>query len=452
MSGAIATLWRVARAARGTADAPLPSRGGPPTFAAMRSLMAAALLLAVPTPRSTSDRPPHHAYLFVWAGDSAYKSSDFMAVIDADTGSTTYGRVLTSAPVGAIGMPHHTEHQLWSNDHLLANDFHLGRTWLFDLNDPFHPSILTSFGDVAGFSHPHTFIRLANGALLVTFQYRADASTRVAGIEPGSMAGMHGSGHHVTGGLVEMDERGHKLLAASASDPAIRDKSIYPYSVLPIRAIDRAVSTTTDMDASDSAATSQWVQFWRLSDLKLLRSIALPPGQRGNENQFTGEPRLLRDGHSVYVHTFNCGLYLIRDVAGDRPRATFVHGFEGTDCGVPILTSHYWLQTVPDAHALVALDIRDPAHPREVSRVSLGANEHPHWVAIDPTGRRIVLNSAGHGSRLFIINLDPASGQLTLDGRFRDTGSERPGISMDGRSWPHGFKGDAVPHGSVFSR
>lgn len=418
----------------------------------LRPLLAAALLLAVPNGRTAPVRPLHHSYLFVWAGDSAYRSSDFMAVIDADTGSTTYGRVLASIPVGAIGMPHHTEHQLWSNGHLLANDFHLGRTWLFDLNDAVHPRILTSFGDVAGFSHPHTFIRLANGTLLVTFQYRADASSGDVAMNASPMNGMHGSGHHVTGGLVEMDERGHEIRASSASDPAIRDRFIYPYSVLPITTIDRAVSTTTDMDESDSAATSQWVQFWRLSDLKLLRSIALPPGPRGKENEFTGEPRLLPDGHSVYIHTFNCGLYLIRDVAAERPRAMFVHGFEGTDCGVPILTSHYWLQTVPDAHALVALDIRDPEHPREVSRVSLGADEYPHWIAIDPAGQRIVLNSAGHGRRLFIIDLDRRNGKLTLDQRFRDPGSDRPGIVMSSRSWPDGFKGTAVPHGSVFSR
>ena len=41
---------------------------------------------------------------------------------------------------------------------------------------------------------------------------------------------------------------------------------------------------------------------------------------------------------------------------------------------------------------------------------------------------------------------------LKLDGRFRDAGSERPGVSMDGKSWPHGFHGDAYPHGTVFSR
>ena len=75
------------------------------------------------------------------------------------------------------------------------------------------------------------------------------------------------AGHHATGGLVEMDERGNVIRSASASDPAIAYQGIYPYSVTALPAIDRAVSTTTDMNEGDSAATSEWVQFWRLSDL-----------------------------------------------------------------------------------------------------------------------------------------------------------------------------------------
>jgi hypothetical protein len=128
-----------------------------------------------------------------------------------------------------------------------------------------------------------------------------------------------------------------------------------------------------------------------------------------------------------------------------------VYGFKGVDCGVPIQTGHYWLQTVPESHALVALDIRDPMHPREVSRVTFGNDEFPHWVAIDGAGRRVVLNSAGHGSRLFIVNFEPDNGALVIDQKFRDADSARPGVSMRGRTWPGGFSGTAVPHGSVFS-
>jgi len=407
-------------------------------------MLGCALVLGAVSPNIACAQ---RSYLFVWAGGKS--GNEVMATIDATPASSTYGRLLATASTGQVGVPHHTEPELAPNGHLLANDFGAGKTWLFDLHEPLHPRVLTSFGDVAGFSHPHTFIRLPNGRVLSTFQYRADST---AGPDTSSMTdGMGMGGHHVTGGLVEMDETGHPYLSRTATDTAIRDRNLYPYSVLPIPAMNRAVSTTTDMDEADSAATSEWVQIWRLSDLTLLRTIALPPGPRGNENRYTGESRVLADGRSIYIHTFNCGLYLLRDVASEHPRATFVKGFEGTNCGVPILTGHYWLQTVPDAHALVALDISDAEHPREVSRVTLPSDEAPHWIAIDAAGQRVVLNSGGRGSRLFILDFDRASGRLALDEKFRDRGAATAGISLSGSNWA-GFTGTVIPHGAVFSR
>ncbi len=399
-------------------------------------------------------KPIRPSYLFVWAGDAEGKASDFLAVIDATPSSPRYGQIVASIPTGVAGAhPHHTEAVLPANGHLLANGFHAGRTWLFDLTQPLHPRVITSFGDLAGFSHPHTYVRLDDGNVLTTFQYRA---------MPGDMDMHRASGpmtmadpvEHSTGGLVEMNERGHVLRSGDASDAAIPEKHIYPYAVLPLPSVNRAISTTTDMNAADTLAKSEWVQFWRLSDLKLIKSVALKPGPRGNENRYTGEPRLLPDGRSVYVHTFNCGLYLLRDIDRPDPRADFVMAFEGQNCGVPILTGHYWLQTVPEAHALVSMDITDPMHPREVSRVAFGDDEGPHWISIDPTGSRIVLNSAGwgKGNRLYIINFDSRSGALAFDDKFREAGSARPGIYLTGKTWPHGFTGTVAPHGTVFSR
>ncbi len=420
--------------------------------------LAAAIVLACAACRHEVP-PAAGEYLFVWAGDSAGVSSDFLGVIDASSSSPAYGSVVASLPTGMAGThPHHTEAVLAADNHLLANGFHAGRTWLFDVSTPRTPKILTSFGDLGGFSHPHSYVRLPNGNILATFQYtqsKTDAAMPASSSGASPMnAAMASSGEHATGGLVEMDERGAVIRTGAARDSAIPDRYIYPYSVLPIRALDRALSTTTDMDEANKKATSQWVQLWRLSDLTLLKSIALPPGPRGDEQQFTGEPFLLSDGRSAYIHTFNCGLYLVRGLDGVDPRATFVKGFEGKNCGVPLLVGHYWLQTVPEAHALVSLDIADPEHPRDVATLKVGDDEQPHWISIDNTGRRIALNSAGAGTgnRLFIIDFDPASGALTLDERFRDAGAASPGVSFNQKAWPHGFTGKAIPHGTVFSR
>jgi hypothetical protein len=415
----------------------------------LRGVFLSALAVLWAGCRATPGASP--SYVFLWAGDSAGTASDFLAVVDANPASAEYGSVVASIPTGVAGShPHHTELEMPASGHLLANGFHAGRTWLFDLTTPREPRILTSFDSVAGFSYPHSFIRLANGNVLATFQYRAQPQRG----HSGSAHGLTPPESASTGGLVEMDERGTLIRSGSARDSSIADSLIYPYSVLPLPAFDRAVSTTTDMNADNKQATSEWLQFWRLSDLTLLRSIALQPGPRGDEHRFTGEPRLLPDGRSIYIHTFNCGLYLLRGADRDSLTASFVWAFEGTNCGVPVLTGRYWLQTVPDARAVVVLDVSNAERPREVSRLVMGDDEAPHWLAIDPTGRRLVMNSGGgvKGNRLFILNFDPASGRLSFDEKFRDPDGTRPGIALTGRSWPHGFSGTAVPHGSVFSR
>ena len=52
--------------------------------------------------------------------------------------------------------------------------------------------------------------------------------------------------------------------------------------------------------------------------------------------------------------------------------------------------------------------------------------------------------------RIWMLQLDRATGQLTLDEAFRDAGSARPGLAFDRAAWPHGVTGTAVPHGTVF--
>ncbi|MGA7381989.1 MAG: hypothetical protein WBX03_14155, partial [Terriglobales bacterium] len=376
-----------------------------------------------------------NSYLFVWAGDDAKQSSDFLAVLDADPKSPHYGQPVASVAVpGPGGTPHHTELQMPDGGFLLANAFESGRTTLFDLRDPLHPAVVTSFGDLDGYMHPHTYIRLANHDVLATFQY-------------------HG-GHDPTsdgGGIVEFTERGKLIRSASALDPSAKAELIRPYSLVALPALDRIVSTNTAMHDKDG--DSRTVQVWQLSTLKLLHTVVLPPGPRGTEQKLPGEPELLADGKTVLVHTFLCGLYQLDGITTNHPTAKHLKTFDGEICGVPLRISHYWVATLSSMHALAAYDISDLAHIREVSRLTFDDKQKPHWISADTDHRRIILNSGENGEhRLFMVNFDPQTGALTLDKSFRDPGSDKPGVSMDGKSWPHGFKGDAYPHGTVFSR
>lgn len=384
--------------------------------------------------------PQNHSYLFVWAGDDAKQSNDFLAVLDADPASAHYGQAVASVAVpGPTGTPHHTELEMPAGGFLLANAFESGRTMLFDLRQPLHPALVTSFGDLNGYMHPHTYVRLANGHILATFQYHGGHDPKSEG-----------------GGLVEFDDHGHFIRAGSALDSTILDATIKdelmrPYSLVVVSALDRIVSTNTAMHDADG--NSRTVQVWRLSDLKLLRTLPLPPGPRGTEQLFPGEPLLDADGKTVLIHTFSSGLYALDGVATAQPTVRHLKTFDGKSAAVPVRIGHYWIQTLFSAHAVAAYDISDLRNIREVSRITFDDKQKPHWISPDEDRRRLVLNSGEYGEhRLFILNFDDKTGALTLDTRFRDPGSDRPGVSMDGKSWPHGFKGDAFPHGTVFSR
>jgi hypothetical protein len=401
-------------------------------------LLAAVVLAGCSNTKEKPAAPPAPApgsYLFVWSGDDDMKSGDFIAVVNADAASPQYGRVVASLAVsGPSGTPHHTEMEMPAGGVLAANAFGSGQTFLFDLRDPLSPRLVNSFGDFEGFTRPHSFARLPNGNMLATFQYRG-------GHEPKSEGG----------GLVEIDTQGKFIRAASAMDSRFRKELIRPYSLLVLSELDRVVSTNTAMNEADGS--SRTVQVWRLSDLKLLHTLILPPGPRKNVQEFPGEPIAAADGKSVFIHTFSCGLYEMSKIDSPKPETRFIFDFGAKQCDVPLRLGRYWVQSVSTAHTIVSLDVSDPAHPREVSRLTFDNKQGPHWIAADPAGRRILVNSGENAEhRMFIVDFDPATGRLRLDERFRDPGSTKPGVSWDGKTWPHGFQGNAYPHGAVFSR
>ena len=389
------------------------------------------------------------AYLFVWSGDSDGKDSDFLAVIDARPEAKTYGQVITTLPVGAKGtFPHHTEYEFPANAQLFANGWGAGQTFIIDLSDARKPKLAGQFKDITEYSFPHSYARLANGNILATLQVRK------AGYEP-------------PGALVEFDARGNLVRASSASVDGIDSKQLWPYSLLAIPRMDRVVTTNTEMGLPKWAmakghgashethvlSDSNNIQIWRLSDLQLLATVIIPSPSGGKSNLNPAEPRLLADG-SVYVNTFNCGLFRISGIEGPSPRADHVFDFPGAgtkkECGVPVVVGKYWIQTDPSVPGLIVLDTSNPDMPVEVSRLKLDERyKDAHWVAADRSTNRVVITGNSQ-SWVLIANIDIKSGKLTLDEKFKMKGSDYAGIEFDRPRWPHGETGKAIVHGALF--
>jgi hypothetical protein len=401
----------------------------------MRLLAPLLLTLIACAPKAEPVAAPRD-YLYLWTASADSTQPDFLAVLDVTEDSARYGRLVTTLPVPGLGnRPHHTEHELAPDRRFFANGFGSGQSFIFDLSTPDAPRLAGQFGDLEGLSHPHSFLLLPNGNRLAAYQMT------------------HGAGGMRNGGLVEVTPAGQPVRASSGDFPGA-DPTLRVYSAGIVPPLDRVVTTTTDMDSTYDVSRN--LQVWRLSDLKLLHTFPLPDGPTGGEGLYTAEPRVMADDRTVLVSTFNCALYLLEGLDTDAPSGRLVASFPRkpkTDCGIPVIAGNFYLVTVGASSAVVALDISDPANPREVSRATFGAEDVPHWISISPDQRRVVLT--GYGTmehRVEILTFDPATGTLARDERFREEGATEPGFRMEGKAWPHGGSAKGVPHGAVFSR
>ena len=387
-----------------------------------------------PAPAAASTPAVTGHYMFAWTGDAAMKGNDFLAVIDADPASSSYGRIITTVGTDQQTTDaHHTEYVMPASGMLFANDHYSGRTFIFDLRDPTHPAIAASFNDMAGYMHPHSYLRLPNGHVLATFQHAHHS--------------MGTSELGVTGGLVEIDDGGKVVRSASSADPAFPNALLTPYSLVVLPELDRIVSTNSSMhDEAIFAGTTY--QVWRLSDLKLLHTAYFDVGQNHYAHISPEEPRLGPDG-SVFVQTLGCGIERITGIRTDDPRSQLVHTFPGNWCGVPTIVGHYLIQSVPATHGLIVLDITNGAEPVEVARLKFSDTFQPHWTGWDAKTRRLVVT--GSEPRLYMLTLDERTGALALDQALHDADGT-PGVSFGNRQWPHGWSGTGKPHGVVFTR
>lgn len=161
----------------------------------LKTLTASLFFLSAFTQALAADEASSGHYLFVWAGDAAKQGNDFLAVIDADPASAGYGRLVASVETDQQTIRiHHTEYSMPESGKLFANDHDGGKTFIFDVRDPLNPSIDASFRDLAGYSHPHSLVRLPNGNVLATFQHKDHDA--------------HKGGGGESGGLVEINDRG----------------------------------------------------------------------------------------------------------------------------------------------------------------------------------------------------------------------------------------------------
>ncbi|MFL6841285.1 MAG: hypothetical protein ACJ8D2_02370, partial [Sphingomicrobium sp.] len=131
------------------------------------ALAGAALWFAAPAEAASKGH-----YLFVWTADQAKQGNDFLAVIDADPASATYGKLVSGVGTDIKSVRiHHTEYEMPASGMLFANDHDPNQSVIFDLRDPLKPTVAARFASMGGYTMPHSFLRLPNGNVLTSFQF-----------------------------------------------------------------------------------------------------------------------------------------------------------------------------------------------------------------------------------------------------------------------------------------
>lgn len=393
------------------------------------------VLLALMLTPGAGDRDAGPArHLYVWAGmaHEGRPGPDLMVVVDADPSSARYGAVEAALTVDPAGlMPHHTELAAPARGPLFANDYTGDKSFLVDFSRPEAPTLVGRVAPVPGGRRLHSFERLPNGHVLATVQF----STRGVAGDPG--------------GLAEFDGHGRLVRTAWSADAAFPGAHIRTYALAVLSAADRVVTTSAPMDTE---ATANVVQVWRLSDLRLLTTLPVPPAAGDSAEKYPFEVRALSDG-SVLLNTYTCGLFRITGVDRDPKiqRVLVLSGPKDFGCSVPVIAGHFMVLPVAYAHRYATIDIADPAHPREVASLATDTTFFPHWASADPRSDRIVVTDQGDGVPLVgILRFDRATGRLAWDEQFRDSAAAAPGVSFRRASWPNGAHGMAMPHGAVF--
>jgi hypothetical protein len=354
------------------------------------------------------------------------KGLDMIAVIDANPASSKYGTVIDVLNVDSAGsMPHHSELELPQTGPLFVNDYGAGRSYMIDFKDPARPKLAGTVSDVPHTRLPHSFARLPNGHVVGTIQF---GDKTVEG-DPG--------------GLAEFDNKGKLVRYTTSADPSMPGAHIRTYALTTLPAIDRIVTTSSPMDPSER--TANVVQVWRMSDLKLLKTVSVPEVKTDSAYMYPFELKTLADGRSVMMHTYYCGFYRLTDVATEPKieRVMVMEHPKNIGCSVPIIEGKYMVMPIAYGHRYATLDISDPAHPREVASLETDSTFYPHWISRDPGSDRVVVTDQGDGPPMVRLgHFDSKTGKLTWDDRFK--------LSFKHVEWPNGVKGMVMPHGAVF--
>ena len=352
--------------------------------AVIAGLIATGLLSGVPLAGSNSGEDT----LLVWASDEAHKEPDFLAVIDFDRDSPTYGKVLRTIPLegpSAFGNePHHVglsrDGRTLALGGLLSVLRVQDQVFFFDVTHPRRPRFLRS-DNPPDASITDEFAPINNGGFLVTFMGGGN------GTQPGR--------------VVEYDAR---MARVRTWPDALPDEGFNPHGISIDEAHNLMVTSdficparTLHVHGGDAADLRGSVRVWDFARREIIRTIVVgdPVRAAGTmEVQLIPRDRRLRAFTAGMVDN---KLYLVDTQEGTAQPVFDFDAFSSPNTpAMPQLLrmnreGTRLFVTLNGAGKVVMFNIARPNQPEVMSVANLGAASGPHFLRLTSDERRLVV-------------------------------------------------------------
>ncbi|MEE9295513.1 MAG: selenium-binding protein SBP56-related protein, partial [Phycisphaerae bacterium] len=113
-------------------------------------------------------RGERETLLYVWTRDADGKDSDFLAVVDVDPKSESYGKIIATTPTNSpANEAHHFGYTL-NADRIFGAGMFTNKLFIYDVKtDPRNPKLIRTVDlDPTGYSGPHTMYAVPGGVIL----------------------------------------------------------------------------------------------------------------------------------------------------------------------------------------------------------------------------------------------------------------------------------------------
>ncbi len=335
------------------------------------------------------DKNKKATFLYIWAGDQARVTPDFLAVVDFDEDSDDYGKVINTVPIpppGNVGNePHHCN--LSADKNVLACGGLLSLLkaqsgiFFFDVSVASSPQFLFSANAPLS-SITDDFLPLREGGFLVT--------------QMGSASG------GVPGRVAEFD-RHLQLVGEWPDNPPPQGFNPHGISARPdlnLMVTSDFINPVSTLNAyPDPPELRSSIRVWDLEKRTILRTVEIP-GAVGlmDVRMIPGDPL----GRAFTAGMFDGFVYLIDTATG---KATQVFDCETIvpHIEVPVRGGMTQILAMPQsgdrlifasfqAGQVGMLDVSDPAHPVQTGIVNLGVDAGPHYIALTDDDKRLVVS------------------------------------------------------------